>query len=264
MIFDTHIHLNDKKLLENLDKYIEEAKEVGVNKFLCVGYDLESSILACELSNKYKEVYAAIGFIPTEHKKRDGENSINELIKLIKNYKKVVAIGEIGLDYYWEKEEEIKEKEKEMFIRQISLANNFNLPISIHCRDAIQDTYDILKAYPVKNKGVMHCYSGSLEMAKEFIKLGYKIAFGGVLTFKNSIVSKEVLKGISLEDVVLETDAPYLAPMPNRGKLNEPKFISLTSNFASNLLGIENSKFEEIVYQNSLKTFHVETYEDDN
>lgn len=168
---------------------------------------------------------------------------------------KIKCIGEIGLDYYWENSEEIKSKQKEMFIKQIELANELNLPISIHARNAIQDTFDILKEYKVKNTGIMHCYSGSKEMAKEFIKLGYKIAFGGVLTFKNSKEVKEVITSIDLKDIVFETDAPYLAPTPFRGKVNEPKYIVETVKYAANLLNIEQARLEEITYKNSLEAF---------
>lgn len=263
MIFDTHIHLNDKNYRDNLDLYIKEAKERGVTKFLCVGYDYESSLEAVEIASKYEDVYAAIGFIPTEHRKWD-KNSITMLKNLLNKNKKIIAIGEIGLDYYWEKEDEIKLKQKEMFIKQIDLANKYNLPISIHCRDAYQDTYDILKEHKVNNTGIMHCYSGSVEMAKEFIKLGYKIAFGGVLTFKNSVTTKMVLQNISLDDVVLETDAPYLTPVPNRGKINQAKYIKDTSNYAANMLCMNVDEFERKVYQNSLNILHVKTNENDN
>ncbi len=251
MIFDTHIHLNDEKLYENLDLYLKEAKEVGVSDFLCVGYDLESSKRAIEIANKYNNVYAAIGFIPTEWKKWT-TSSIANLEELLKKSSKIVAIGEIGLDYYWEKEENVKKIQKLMFISQIELANKYDLPISIHSRDSIQDTYDILKNYPCVNKGIMHCYSGSIEMSKEFIKLGYKIAFGGVLTFKNAIEIKRILKQTDLKNVVLETDAPYLSPVPHRGKVNEPKFILDTAKFAANLLKINLEEFVNITYQNSL------------
>lgn len=251
MIFDTHIHLNDEKLYENLDLYLKEAKEVGVSDFLCVGYDLESSKRAIEIANKYNNVYAAIGFIPTEWKKWT-TSSIANLEELLKKSSKIVAIGEIGLDYYWEKEENVKKIQKLMFISQIELANKYDLPISIHSRDSIQDTYDILKNYPCVNKGIMHCYSGSIEMSKEFIKLGYKIAFGGVLTFKNAIEIKRILKQTDLKNVVLETDAPYLSPVPHRGKVNEPKFILDTAKFAANLLKINLEELANITYQNSL------------
>ena len=255
MIFDTHIHLNDEILFKNLDNYLKDALNDGVSSFMCIGYDLESSKKACEIASKYDFVYASIGIIPTEHKSYN-ENSINELKELYEKYSsKIKCIGEIGLDYYWENTEEIKSKQKEMFIKQIELANELDLPISIHARNALQDTFDILKKYKVKNTGIMHCYSGSKEMAKEFIKLGYKIAFGGVLTFKNSKEVKEVITSIDLKDIVFETDAPYLAPTPFRGKVNEPKYIVETVKYAANLLNIEQVKLEEITYKNSLEAF---------
>ena len=258
MIFDTHIHLNEERLLSNLEQYLKEAEEKGVTKFLCVGWDLESSKKAIEIANKYKNVYCSIGVIPTEHKQYEiGSKTLKELESLLTTSSKIIAIGEIGLDYYWEKEEEIKEKQKIMFKEQIDLANKYNLPISIHSRNSFQDTFDILKRYPVNQAGVMHCYSGSKEMATEFIKLGYKIAFGGVLTFKNSKETKEVLANIPLESIVFETDAPYLAPTPFRGKLNEPKFIYETVKYASESLKIDFSELCKISFHNSCTIFHV-------
>lgn len=264
MIFDTHIHLNDNEFVADLDRYIKEANEKGVSNFLCVGFDLESSKLAIEIAKKYKGVYAAIGVIPTEHKQyitlssRQNKPTIEEIRDLAKiNARYVKAIGEIGLDYYWENEPDIKDKQKEMFLEQIRLANELNLPVSIHARDSLQDTLDILKTHAVNQKGIMHCYSGSKEMAVEFTKLGFKIAFGGVLTFKNSKEVKEVIKVLDLEDIVFETDAPYLAPSPFRGKLNEPKYIFETVKFASEYLGIKQEKLEEITYCNSCKILHV-------
>lgn len=260
MIFDTHIHLNDEAYNDNLDIVIKEAYNKGVKRLLCVGFDLESSKKAIEIANKYDFVYATIGIIPTEHKQYN-ENSINELEKLLNTSKKIIAIGEIGLDYYWEKEDEIKVKQKEMFIKQIELANKYNLPVSIHARESLQDTYDILKKYSVKNAGILHCYSGSLEMAREFIKLGYKIAFGGVLTFKNSTKTKEVLQNIDLKDIVFETDAPYLSPVPYRGKTNMPVYICETVKYAANLLNISQEYLENVTYKNSCDILHVENYE---
>ena len=256
MIFDTHIHLNDKKIYENLDFYIQDALNKGVKKFLCVGYDLESSKIAIEIANKYHEVYASIGIIPTEYKQYN-DDSINNLRKLMDKSNKIVAIGEIGLDYYWEKEESVRTLQKKIFIEQIELANELNLPISIHCRDAYKDTLDILKEHTCIKKGIMHCFSGSLESAKEFIKLGYLIAFGGVLTFKNSIKTKEVLQNIDLKDVVFETDAPYLAPTPFRGKINIPSYIVETVKYASSLLNCPKKTLEDITYKNSLRILNI-------
>lgn len=262
MIFDTHIHLNDEKYAENLDKYIQSAIKKGVKLFLCIGYDLESSKKAIEIANTYKEVYASVGVIPTEHKQyilkeEKTTSTIDELENLLKLSNKIVAIGEIGLDYYWENAIDIKIKQKKMFLEQIELANKYNLPISIHCRDAIQDTFDILKANKVNKSGIMHCYSGSKEMAIEFAKLGYKIAFGGVLTFKNSVNTKESIKAIKLEDVVFETDAPYLSPVPYRGKINLPEYIVETVIFAAEYLGIEREKLEEISFKNSCEILNI-------
>lgn len=265
MIFDTHIHLNDKKILSNLDQYLKEAFEMGVTHFMCIGWDLESSKKAIEIAEKYENVYCAIGVIPTEYKQYRTKDEINptiaELEDLLKISRKIKAIGEIGLDYYREKEPEIKEKQKIMFKEQIELANKYHLPVSIHCRDAVQDTFDILKANKVENAGVMHCFSGSKEMAKEFVKLGYYIAFGGVLTFKNAVATKEVIANIPLERVVFETDAPYLAPVPFRGKINEPKYIFHTVKYASDLLNLDFESLQKISFHNSCELFHVKNHE---
>lgn len=257
MIFDTHIHLNDCKLYGNIEKYISDAKKEGIIRFLCVGWDIDSSKLAIEISTKYKEVYAAIAIMPTEFRKFT-DTSIDDLRELAKN-KKVVAIGEIGLDYYWEKTEEVKVKQKEIFIKQIELANELNLPITIHCRDAFQDCLDIVKKFHVKRKSVMHCYAGSLEMAKEFIKANFVIAFGGTLTYKNSINVQKVYDNIDLKDIVFETDAPYLAPASHRGQINVPQYIKDTIIYASNRRKIGLEAFEKQVFENSLNIFHVET-----
>ncbi|MGP1413744.1 MAG: TatD family hydrolase [Bacillales bacterium] len=258
MIFDTHIHLNDDKLKDNLSLYINEASLDGVNKFLCIGWDIESSIKAIEIANKFENVYASIAIMPTEHKKYNN-NSINILEKLINN-KKVVAIGEIGLDYYWEKDEKIIEKQKTMFIEQIKLANKYNLPISIHCRDAYNDCLEIIKQNPIKRLSVMHCFSSSIEMAKEFIKHNLVIGIGGPLTYKNNKNAVNIVKNLNPEYYVFETDAPYLPPQNHRGKTNEPKFIRETVEFAKDLIfdidDIElRNKYEEIVYQNSIRIF---------
>lgn len=261
MIFDTHIHLNEKTIYENLDSLLKSAGEKGVKRFLCVGWDIESSKLAIKIANSYPHVFCAVGVIPTEHKqyrlKSESNATINELENLLKTSNKIKAIGEIGLDYYREKTDEIKVKQKEMFLEQIELANKYDLPISIHCRDAIQNTYDILKNMPVKMTGIMHCYSGSKEMAKEFVKLGYKIAFGGVLTFKNAKEIKEVIRDTPLSSIVFETDAPYLSPVPFRGKMNTPEYIYETVKYASESLNLKLEEMEKISFHNSCEILHV-------
>lgn len=257
MIFDTHIHLNDKEFINNLDHYISEANKNGVKKFLCVGYDVQSSIQAVEIASKYEGVYVAIGVIPTEHKTYD-DKTINELEKLLNKNKKIIAIGEIGLDYYWENECKIIAKQKQMFIEQIKLANKYQLPISIHARNSLNDVFSILKEYPVEKRGVMHCFSGTYEEALNFISLGFKIAIGGVLTFKNAVNLHQIAEKCEIKDIVLETDAPYLAPVPFRGKTNEPKYIAKVLEAYISRVGKEEKLVEETLYNNACEIFHVE------
>ena len=259
MIFDTHIHLNDDKLYSNLDEYIKGAQEKGVQKFLCVGWDIPSSRKAIQIAHKYPGiVFAAVSIMPTEHRTYK-ENSISELRELAKD-PVVRAIGEIGLDYYWEKDEEIKQKQKKMFIDQIELANELNLPISVHCREAIQDTYDILKNFHVKRKSVLHCFSGSLEMAMLFKDLNFAFGFGGTLTYKNNKNAINTFDNIGLENVVFETDAPYLPPQEHRGKLNKPEYIYEVVLFASNRKNLNISEIENISTKNAEEIFSREKF----
>lgn len=216
MFFDTHIHINSEQLYQDHFYFMQRAISEGVEYMVVVGYDLESSKLAVELTAQYDNLYAAIGFGPNDC------NGINDEMKKsfesLLNHEKVVAVGEIGLDYYYDYVE--KQEQKEMFEYQIELAIKHDLPIIIHCRDAYLDTFNILKKY--NHKGIMHCYSGSVEMAENFIGLGYYISLAGPVTFKNAKVAKQVAKEIGLEHLVIETDCPYLSPEPYRGRLNEP------------------------------------------
>ena len=236
-MIDTHCHI-EKEEYDKIEDIILECKKKNIEKIIVSGYDLESSKEAIYLANKYEMIYATIGFLPEILEKN--KYDINILEKLLKN-KKVIGIGEIGLDYHWYKNN--KEEQKELFIQQILLAKKYNLPIVIHCRDAIQDCYDILKKYNVK-KATMHCYSGSLEMAKNFINLGIYISIGGVSTFKNSKNIKEVIKEIPLSYILLETDSPYLTPEPFRGKKNYPYYLD---NIALNIAKIKEISIEEVI-----------------
>ena len=218
MIIDSHVHLNDEELFPRIEEIIERAKSNGVKAFICIGYDRESSELAIEIASMYKEVYSAIGIHPSAAKHYN-KSDLEWLEANIKN-EKVVAIGEIGLDYYWDKSNEIKQKE--LFISQIELANNNNLPIVVHMRDATNDTFEIIKDKKRKDlQGVMHCYSGPTEYVDKFIDLNMYISLAGPVTFKNARIPKEVAKIIPLTKLLVETDAPYLAPMPHRGKIND-------------------------------------------
>lgn len=248
MIIDTHIHLNDERYLDILDEVIEEAKNNDVLKMIVVGYDYQSSKKAIELANQYPFLYAAVGLHPSEVHK-NGEN-IDWLNGLIKD-KKVVAIGEIGLDYYWDKT--YVDLQKELFIKQLELAKVNNLPVSIHSRSASSDTFTILKDHQVK--GVLHCYSQSLEMAREYVKLGYFLGIGGVVTFQNSKELVSVVSEIDLKWMVVETDAPYLAPHPFRGKLNKPAYLKYIIEKIANIKNMEVEEVKKIIEENTYNLF---------
>lgn len=253
-IFDTHCHLNHDDFYKNVGQIIKEANAEGVDSFLVVGYDKESSLRALNLANKYKGVYAAIGFHPTDIDV--SEEEFDSLMKLLDN-PKVVAIGEIGLDYHWVKDPLQRKKQREFFVKQINIANKYNLPISIHSRDADLDTFNILKENPLKMGGIMHCYSGSVESAKELTKMNLLISLGGPLTFLNAKTPKEVARAIPLEKIVIETDAPYLAPHPHRGKTNQPRYIVLVLEELSKIKNLPVEEVANITYENARKMFHV-------
>ena len=250
-MIDSHCHINDKAFINREQEYIENANKVGVDIFLVVGCDLEMSIKAVEAASKYKGCYAAVGIHPSDSKFAK-EGDLDEIEKLLNN-NKVIAIGEIGLDYYWDKEESVKQHQKEYFIKQIDLANRYNLPISIHCRDAYEDCLNILKAHPVKCGGVMHCYGGSKEMMPEFIKLGFYIGIGGTVTFKNAVKIKEVAASVPSDRYLLETDAPYLAPTPHRGEENQSMYIPLIRDQIAQLRNVD-PKQVELETNNNFKT----------
>ena len=255
MIFDTHCHLNHEDLLNRLDEVLESARKVGVDKFLVVGWDKASSLKAIELAEQYDNIYAAIGFHPTE---LDGvtEADYEELMKNIDN-PKVVAVGEIGLDYHWVKDPEARDIQKKWFIKQINFANLHQKPISIHNRDAFEDCLNILKEHKPLYSGVMHCYSGSVELLKEVLKLNLYIGLDGPLTFTNAKTPKEVCEEVPLEKLLLETDSPYLAPHPLRGTINEPKNIALVLDEVTRIKGLSKKHISDVIYHNSCELFKV-------
>jgi TatD DNase family protein len=311
MFVDIHAHLNNPNLVEDIEEVLARAKEAGVGKIVCVGSDFETSVKAIELSKKYIEVYASVGCHP--HACLSFNKQMAELIYSAKNNKKVVAIGEIGLDYYnldlqiaelsdleldkINKEESVEkqkegpirqvedtkrnssfkeiseeqttfkgiskeqfvEKQKEVFQKQLELANEIGLPVMIHMRDATSDTLNILEsAYKnglLKNGGLLHCYSGSAETAKRVFDLGFYISLGGAITFKNSRNMPDVLREIGLERVTLETDCPYLSPEPFRGKRNEPSNIPLIGNKIAQILDMNVKDVELTTTKNCYKVF---------
>lgn len=252
-MIDSHCHINDPSFKDHPEEYINLAKSAGIAEFLVVGYDEKSSRIAVDIAKKYPECFAAVGIHPSDVK-RMKKGDLESIEELAKN-DRVLAIGEIGLDYYWDKYKEVQDQQKEFFIKQIDIANKLNKPISIHCRDAYEDCYEILKAHPVNKGGVMHCYGGSPEMAKMFIKLGFVLGFGGTLTFKNARKPKEVLESISDKDYILETDAPYLAPDPYRGKQNHSKYLYLVRDKIAELRNISAEEVDRHSTENFNRIF---------
>ena len=256
MIFDTHCHLNDEKLLQNVDEIIKNAQEVGVNRFLVIGWDKESSLTAIKLAEQYEGVYAAIGFHP-ENIFDATEDDFQETMKYI-GHPKVVAVGEIGLDYHWTKDPVKRELQKEWFIKQIDFANEHHKPISIHNREAFNDCLQILKEHRPQYSGVMHCYSGSVELLDDVLELGLYIGLDGPLTFLNAKTPKEVCEVVPLERLVVETDCPYLSPHPLRGTVNEPRNIVLVLDEITRLKGLSKKHILDVIYNNSNKLFGLE------
>lgn len=222
MIFETHAHLQDRKLRGDVDQILERARQAGVNRVVCVGYDLPSSQEAVALARKYPQVYAAVGVHPHDAKTLTPE--VLDKLKSLAAESKVVAIGEIGLDFY--RDLSPRELQKQAFIDQIKLAQTLGKPIIIHDREANQPVFEIVKQYKAgKNMGIMHCYSGNVPLATEFIKLGFYISLAGPLTYKNARRPQEVAAKLPINRLLVETDCPYLTPEPLRGKINEPANI---------------------------------------
>lgn len=223
IIFDTHAHYDDDSFDEDREAVLSQIKENGVVGILNCASSYESIDKTYNLTIQNDFIYGALGIHP-ENADEFNDDVEKEIIELVNKNKKIIAIGEIGLDYYWE-ENPSKEIQKEVFRRQMKLAETLNLPVIIHDRDAHGDTLEIMKEFP-NVKGIVHCFSGSVEFAVECIKLGYYIGIGGVVTFKNAKKIVEVVKQIPLENILVETDAPYMAPTPNRGKRNKSDYIA--------------------------------------
>lgn len=251
MFVDTHCHLS-KNDYDDIEEVIKNAKESDVNYLIISGWSKDTIKESLEIANKHDNIYLAIGYHPSEADITT-DDDLNELKELARNNKKVVAIGEIGLDYYWIKDN--KERQKELFKKQIEIAKELNLPIVIHSRDAFQDTFDILKSS--NHKGVIHCFSGNNDNAKAYISIGFYLGIGGVLTFKNTNL-KETLKGLSLNNILLETDSPFLAPAPHRGEKNEPKYIPLIAEEISYLLNTKKEDVANITTKNASQLFNIE------
>lgn len=246
-IFDSHAHYDDESFNEDREQVIKEIKEAGVIGVLNCGASMEGARFSAKLSKEYDFFYAAVGIHP-ENANELNNDTLKELRELASN-EKVKAIGEIGLDYYYE-ENPSKEVQKNVFRTQMKLAEELNLPVVIHDRDAHEDTLKILKEFP-KVKGVLHCFSGSVEFSRECLKLGYYIGFTGVVTFKNAKKIVEVAKEVPLDRLLVETDCPYMAPTPFRGKRNRSDYIKYIIEKLSEIKGIPEEEISRITIENT-------------
>ena len=251
-MIDSHCHLDNPKLEKNISDIIKEGKENGLLAFINTGYDLESSKLGVDLANKYQEIYSTVGIHP-----HDAKGVFTDYLDQLANFsksEKVVSIGEIGLDYYYDFSP--RDQQRKVFIEQIELANSLKLPYVIHQRDAMGDMLEILNSFPNPKYGaVFHCYSGSLDTAKELIKKGFMISIGGPVTFKNAKKTIEVVKEIPLDYLLVETDCPYLTPEPYRGKVNYPHFVRYVIEKIAHLKDISPQVVAETTSRNSNNFF---------
>ena len=251
IIFDTHAHYDDSSFDEDRDELLSIMPENSVKWVINQGIDVETSKFSIKLAEKYDYIYAAVGIQPQEVYK---EENLNEIRKLAA-HPKVVAIGEIGLEYHYDVAP--RELQIRYFEEQVKIANDVNLPIVVHNREAHLDTLTVLKRTPADNGGVIHCFSGSVETAKEFVKLGYYLGFDGPITFKNAKTAIEVLEYAPLDRILVETDAPYLTPVPFRGNRNNSMYIKYIVEKIADVKKISVDELEKILVNNSLNLFNL-------
>lgn len=249
MYIDTHCHLSEE-YYEDISEIINEDLKAGVEKIIISGCDKKGIVEGIQFAQEYSSVYLTVGFHPEEADCVTNED-LEKLENLISLNTKIVGIGEIGLDYHYGKEN--KNLQIALFENQLRIAEKNHLPVVIHSRDAVFDTIQCLKKFNVN--GIIHCFSGSLEVANEYIKMGFKLGIGGVITFKNSKL-KDVIQKVDIKNIVLETDSPYLTPDPYRGKVNSSKYIPIISKKLSNLYGISTDEVGNITTRNALEIFH--------
>lgn len=254
MIFETHAHYDDSRFEEDRDAVLGQMQQAGIGPIVNVGASIESTKTTLELAEKYDFVYAAVGVHPSEI--ADLNEETFEWLRSQTLGQKVVAVGEIGLDYYWDKESEVQESQRYWFGRQLELARETNLPVIIHSRDAGADTLQVMNEHHAEEiPGVIHCYSYSKELALEFIKMGYYIGIGGVVTFKNARKLVETIEAIPMERILLETDCPYMAPEPFRGKRNSSLYLTYVVEKIAEIKGISKEEVERITEENARRLF---------
>jgi len=255
MIFETHAHYDDEKFdADRVELLSHLLRENNIGKVVNVGATFKGCKESIALAEKYDDVYAAIGIHPEEIDEINDD--VMEYLHQNASHKKVVAIGEIGLDYYWVKEEEQRKKQRIWFNKQMDLAKELEMPVIIHSRDAAEDTLNTIRLYNNSHvKGIVHCYSYSKEIAMEYVKMGWYIGVGGVVTFKNAKKLVETVEAIPLESIVLETDCPYMAPVPHRGERNSSIFLSHVAEKIAEIKNISVEEVEKVTYQNALNIY---------
>ena len=260
MIFESHAHYEDRKFDSDRVELLSMMKKKNIGTIINVGTTLELSLASIDLANRYDFIYAAVGVHPSDIAcLEEASDGLDQLKSMAEGEKKVVAIGEIGLDFYWEKDEAVRERQRFWYNEQLKLARELDLPVIIHSRDANEETYNIMKeAASLGTRGVIHCYSGSPEMAEQYVKLGYYIGIGGVVTFKNGKKLKETAKRIPLENILVETDAPYMAPEPFRGERNDSTFLPYVIKQISELREITVDEVMEVTRENGKRLFGVD------
>lgn len=254
MIFDSHAHYDDEAFDDDRDEVLAAVRDDGVRYIMDAGSNIESSRFSAELARRYEFIYSAVGIHP-ENADGFAGNSLAE-IRDIAKFKKVRAIGEIGLDYHYD--DSNREIQRKVFEEQVKLAIELNLPVIVHDRDAHRDTYRILKEYAGRGlAGVLHCYSGSNELAAEYVRMGFYLGFGGVITFKNAKKPGEILRSTPMDRILIETDCPYLAPSPFRGKRNDSRYLKYTARKACEILNVDFDSFTETTCKNARRLFGI-------
>lgn len=278
-LFDTHAHYNDEKFDNDRKQVIQDIYNSNVTMLVNAGYSVESSIKAIEIAKDYDWMFNIVGVSPNDIAEsideidkqissienlvkkdqnivEDVESDTAESLNIVNNNRKIVAIGEIGLDYYWNKEN--KELQRYAFIKQIELANKYNLPIVIHTREAVDDTIDILKnKIEATKKGIFHCCPLNRELVKQALKMGFYISFAGPVTFKNSKNANEIIQMVPLDKMVIETDSPYLAPEPHRGTRNDSRNVKYIAEKIANVKEMSLEDIAKITYKNAMKIFEI-------
>lgn len=254
MIFESHAHYEDSRFDEDRESLLASMPEHGIGRIINVGSSMETSEASVRLAESYDFIYAAVGVHPSDISCLNDEAM--ERLEELTGYEKTVAVGEIGLDYYWEKDQAVREQQKYWFRRQLALAEKTDLPVIIHSREAAQDTLEIMReAYRNGIRGVIHCFSYSRELADEYVKMGFYIGIGGVVTFKNSRKLKEAVEQIPDDCILLETDCPYLAPEPFRGKRNSSLYLPQIAQQIAQLRGVSQEEIERISEENARRLF---------